>query len=324
MDPLPACTSAPKYVISSADTIFGSASGPQRRLDALVDLGADPVADPDHPPGIVAQHGCGAGGGEFRLVGDHQGKAAQRLLNAVQARVVDVGEVGHLENPVEVHLGDQMVLRREVRVSGRRRDLRACGDGTDGEVGVGRLPQHLQPGPQHLAESLFLAAITRRIIPLGADSHGGIAGHMSKLSEPGLTRQEDAVNCLFIAFLAWAPDIPLHRARVCRYGAKDEISDTCPTKQTGIGMAIAADRNSDLFIDGGAGGGRQWPIPDDQPGNRRDPGYRGRWQCRGHEPGHRRRAPCVRHHRLVHQYRTPGTRHPPASRRDEGARRGTA
>ncbi len=85
---------------------------------------------------------------------------------------------------------------------------------------------------------------------------------MSKLSELCLARQEGIENYLLIAFFAWPRDIPLHRARVCRYGAKDEISDTCPTKQTGIGMAIAADKNSDLFIDGELvpGGNGRYPT----------------------------------------------------------------
>src|SRR4051812_39932172 len=73
---------------------------------------------------------------------------------------------------------------------------------------------------------------------------------MSKLSDRARTRQENTMYCLFklVSLLASGRSLP--RARICSYGANDEISDTCPTKQTGIGMAIAADKNSDLFIDG--------------------------------------------------------------------------
>ena len=76
--------------------------------------------------------------------------------------VVDVGEVGNLPDQVEVDLGDQVVLRREVGVGGGRGDFGARRHGAHRQVGVGSLAQHLQAGRQHLAEGFLLAAVARR------------------------------------------------------------------------------------------------------------------------------------------------------------------
>jgi hypothetical protein len=72
-------------------------------------LGADAVADGANR-GVVAQQGGGAGGSHFGFIGDHECETAQRLLNPVESGVVDIGEVGHLANQVQIDLGDQMIL----------------------------------------------------------------------------------------------------------------------------------------------------------------------------------------------------------------------
>ena len=69
------------------------------------------------------------------------------------------------------------------------------GDGPDGQVGIRRLPQHLPPGGEDLAERLLLAPVAHGLTGLrvgrGSDRHHGITGHMSNVSEPSLRRQDE-------------------------------------------------------------------------------------------------------------------------------------
>ena len=148
-----------------------------------MNLGADAIADGVHRRVVAAEQRRRAGGRDLGLVGDHQCQGAQRLLDPRRRAVVDVGEVRHLADQVQVDLGDQMVLRREVGVGGRRRDLGAGGDGAHRQVGIRRLAQHLDAGGEDLAESLFLPPVARCFAGLVCDGDHGIAGHMSKLSD---------------------------------------------------------------------------------------------------------------------------------------------
>jgi len=144
-----------------------------------MDLGADAVADRADRRVAVAQQRRRAGRRDLGFVGDHQRQRAQRLLDPARPAVVHIREVGHLTDKVEVDLGDQVVLRREVRVRRRRGDLRAGGHRPHRQVGVRGLTQHLDTGGEHLAEGLLLPTVAWRL----GDRNHWIAGHMSKLSD---------------------------------------------------------------------------------------------------------------------------------------------
>ncbi len=101
-------------------------------------------------------------------------------------------------------------------------------------------------------------------------------------------------------------------------------SDSCPeSEHRSSPMAILADRESQLLIDGKLVAGSGGTFADDQPGHRG--GARRRRRCgRRHGPGDRRGPPRVRRHGLVDQRRVAGALHPPAATGDARSRRRTA
>ena len=142
----------------------GVRAGPDGRCDAAVDLRADPVACGAHRRvGAATEQRRRACRADLGFIGDHQGQVAQRLVHPGGHGVVDVGEVGDLPDQVEVDLGDQVVLRREVGVGGGRGHFGAGRHGAHRQVGVRLLSQCFHAGGEHLAEGLLLAAVARRL-----------------------------------------------------------------------------------------------------------------------------------------------------------------
>ena len=165
----------------------------QCRLDPLVDLRADAVAHPGHA-GVVAEHRGGGATATSGLRRRSPGPGCAALLHAVEPAVVDVGEERGLADQVEIHLCDQVVLRREGGGGGRC-DLGPRGDGTQRQVGgnVSRSISSRRAAPCGRSPWRRLRGASA---PSG-DRHHDIAGHMSKLSEgpaPGQAVIENAVQ----------------------------------------------------------------------------------------------------------------------------------
>ena len=246
-------------------------------------------------------------------------KCAQRLLDPAWHRLsLTSVKYGHLADQVQVDLGDQMVLRREVGVGGRRGDLGAGGDGAHGQVGVRRLAQHFHACGEDLAEGLLLAAVARRLAGLPASgvigSHG-IAGHMSKLSDRCAAGQARPENCSYkpLTDVAAATSRVLPRPAVWGYRSKELSRTVVQQQKRRVGMALLADRQSQLLIDGKLVAGSAGTFPTVNPATEEVLGVAA--DATVDDMGQRDRGgpPRVRRHRLVDQHRVAGALHASAA-----------
>jgi len=142
----------------------------------------------DDPPqardvGVAGEEGVGAGGGQLRLPGDDLGDVADRRGDPVGGigfgRVV--GRRLGLE-PAAEHLGDEVVLRREVRVGGGGGDPGAPGDVAHRQAvvsGVAHLVDRRRGQPLDRV-GLTLAQVPPHRFPRSdAGSADGASGHGS-------------------------------------------------------------------------------------------------------------------------------------------------
>ena len=178
--------------------MLGSAPGPmadvmRRWISAPIRSRAARTAGSAPPPSNAVVQAAATSGSSAAT----SARWCNTLFTRVGIGCVDVGEVRDLPDQVEINLGDQVVLRREIGVGGSRGDFGSRRHHAHRQVGVGILAQRLQAGRKHLAEGFLLAAVAWRCGlrgDLGAGHGQCIAGHMSKLEDSRDAKQAHAAK----------------------------------------------------------------------------------------------------------------------------------
>ena len=129
--------------------------GPERRGQPIADV--TPDAQSQHlDVGVLAQQRVGHRARELGLVGDQQSDVPEHLDDA-RCRVAGFMRRGRGgDEPAPEHLGDQMLLGREVGVGGRRPDTGLGGHAAHGQTGETLSAQELDRGPAQTIDGVGL------------------------------------------------------------------------------------------------------------------------------------------------------------------------